>query len=290
MSMKGVVLSGGSGSRLRPITNGISKQLLPVYDKPMIYYPLSVLMLAGIQDILLISTPRDLPIIENSLGDGSVFGINLSYAIQAEPKGIAEAYIIGEEFVGNDPSCLILGDNMFYGEGLGERVSSAAAVNEGCIVFGYQVSNPQDFGVIEVDKVTGEPVGIEEKPTHPKSDVAITGLYFYDSEVCSICKSLKPSKRGELEITDVNNAYLKEGKLKVETLGRGFAWLDSGTPDSLLSASQYVHSIQQRQGCYIACLEEIAFDNNWITAEQLLARASDLGNNGYARYLEKLVN
>ena len=286
--MKGIVLAGGSGTRLAPMTSVISKQLLPVYDKPMIYYPLSLLMLAGIRDILIISTPRDVPMIEALMGDGSSLGITLSYKVQPKPEGIAQAFILGEEFVGDSPVCLILGDNIFYGQTMGTALEKAAAIKSGASVFAYHVHDPERYGVVEFDK-NGKALSIEEKPKQPKSSWAVTGLYFYDSEVVKIAKALKPSPRGELEITDVNKEYLKQGKLKVEVLGRGVAWLDTGTPDSLLTAAQFVQTIEARQGWKIACLEEIAFRKKFIDEAQLEKLAAALGKNEYAGYLRRVL-
>jgi glucose-1-phosphate thymidylyltransferase len=286
--MKGIVLAGGSGTRLHPVTQCISKQLLPVYDKPMVYYPLSVLMLAGIRDILVISTPLDLPRFRELLGDGAEFGISLSYAEQAQPRGIAEALVIGADFIGGDSVCLILGDNLFYGQGFVEKLSAAARAPRGATVFAYRVADPERFGVIELDAQL-RPLSLAEKPTHARSHWAVTGLYFYDADAVNVARGLKPSPRGELEITDVNRAYLDRGELHVQLLGRGFAWLDTGTHESLLDAAQFVQTIQRRQAMKIACLEEIALEKGWLTRAAVAARAAAMGKSEYARYLHDLV-
>ena len=285
---KGIILAGGSGTRLYPITKGVSKQLLPIYDKPMIYYPLSVLMLAGIQDILIITTPEDKDSFERLLGDGSQFGIRLQYAVQPSPDGLAQAFILGEEFIGGSNVCLVLGDNIFYGQGFTPMLKQAVARGKGATVFGYQVKDPERFGVVEFDE-QHRAVSLEEKPKHPKSHFAVTGLYFYDNDVIEIAKQVKPSDRGELEITTVNQMYLERGDLNVELLGRGFAWLDTGTHSSLLEAAQFVETLEKRQGYKVACLEEIAFNQGWLSKEQVLAIGQSMSKNDYGQYLISLV-
>ena len=286
--MKGIILAGGSGSRLYPVTKGVSKQLLPIYDKPMIYYPLSVLMLAGIKDILIITSPNDQGSFKELLNDGSQFGINLSYAIQPSPDGLAQAFIIGESFIGEDKVCLILGDNIFYGQGLTPILKQAASQEIGAMVFAYQVKNPENFGIVEFDS-QNKVISIEEKPIKPKSNNALTGLYFYDNDVVKIAKTIKPSVRGELEITSINQVYLKRGDLNIQCLGRGFAWLDTGTFESLLDASHFVETIEKRQGFKIACLEEIAFNQGWISKDKINEIICTLNINSYRNYLKSLL-
>lgn len=285
---KGIILAGGSGTRLHPITKGISKQLLPIYDKPMVYYPLSVLMLAGISEVLIISTPEDIEGFKRLLGDGSQFGMELSYAIQPRPDGLAQAFILGEKFIGQSNVCLVLGDNIFYGQGFTPMLRQAAARQKGATVFGYQVKDPERFGVVEFDEQQ-RVMSIEEKPKNPKSNFAVTGLYFYDNDVIQIAKQVEPSERGELEITSINQAYLERGDLNVELLGRGFAWLDTGTQGSLLEAAQFVETIEKRQGYKVACLEEIALNNGWLSREEVLAIGQTMNKNGYGQYLISLV-
>lgn len=282
--MKGIILAGGSGTRLYPLTKSISKQIMPVYDKPMIYYPLSTLMLAGIRDILIISTPRDLPVFEDLFGDGSQLGLSMNYAVQESPRGLADAFIIGEKFIGNDTAALVLGDNIFYGQSFSKVLQSAAGIREGAVIFGYYVKDPKEYGVVEFD-ADGTAISIEEKPAQPKSNYAVPGLYFYDNDVVEIAKNVKPSARGEIEITSVNREYLNRGKLKVEPLGRGFAWLDTGTHDSLLDAADYVSAVQKRQGLYVSCIEEIAYKRGFIDREQLTALAQPLLKTAYGKYL-----
>jgi len=285
---KGIILAGGSGTRLHPITQGVSKQLLPIYDKPMIFYPLSVLMLAGIQDVLIISTPEDMPAFERLLADGSQFGINISYAVQPSPDGLAQAFTIGADFIGDDNVCLVLGDNIFYGQSFGAQLASAVSRDSGATVFGYHVTDPERFGVVDFDE-NGIATSIEEKPAQPKSNYAVTGLYFYDNDVVEIARNIKPSPRGELEITDVNNVYLNRGDLNVNVLGRGFAWLDTGTHDSLIEAGHFVQTIEHRQGLKVACLEEIALQKGWLSKEQVITAGNNLKKTGYGQYLLNLV-
>jgi len=287
--MKGIILAGGAGTRLYPITKSISKQIIPIYDKPMIYYPLSVLMLAGIKEILIISTPKDIHLYKDLLGNGNQLGIDISYEIQPSPDGLAQAFIIGDKFIGTDNACLVLGDNIYYGYGFSKILERAASIKDGAVVFGYYVNDPQRYGVVEFDK-NNKAISIEEKPEHPKSNYAVTGLYFYSNDVIQKAKNLKPGKRGELEITDLNRLYLEENRLQVELLGRGFAWLDTGTHDSLLQASTYVATIEQRQGLKIACIEEIAYKKGFIDKTQLIKLGEELKNNQYGQYLLKIAN
>ena len=286
--MKGIILAGGAGTRLYPLTKSISKQIIPVYDKPMIYYPLSVLMLAGIRDILIISTPEDIHLYEDLLGDGQQLGLNLAYEIQPSPDGLAQAFIIGENFIGNDPVCMILGDNIFYGHGFGKVLLDTAALEDGAVVFGYYVTDPERYGVVDFD-AKGKALTIEEKPKQPRSNYAVTGLYFYGNDVIEKAKSLKPSARGELEITDLNRLYLQEKRLKVRIMGRGMAWLDTGTHESLLQASNYIYTIEERQGLKVSCIEEIAFKRGYINKEQLVRLAEPLSKNQYGQYLMNIA-
>ncbi len=288
-TMKGIILAGGSGTRLYPLTMVTSKQLLPVYDKPMIYYPLSTLMLAGIRDILIISTPQDLPNFERLLGDGSRYGIHLQYAVQPSPDGLAQAFLIGEEFIDGDSCAMVLGDNIFYGNGLKKHLRTAAARQEGATVFGYYVEDPERFGIVEFDE-EGKAISIEEKPAHPKSNYCVTGLYFYDDQVCRLAHQIKPSARGELEITDLNRLYLEQGKLNVVTLGRGYAWLDTGTIDSLFDATDFVRVVEDRQGIKISAVEEIAYKNGWISKEELVASAALYGKSPYGQHLQNVAD
>lgn len=287
--MKGIVLAGGSGTRLYPITQGVSKQLMPIYDKPMVFYPISVLMLAGIREILIISTPEDMPGFKRLLGDGSQFGVNFSYEVQPSPDGLAQAFIIGEDFINGDSCALVLGDNIYFGESFGRKLENVVQRSEGATVFGYQVMDPERFGVVEFDK-NNRAISLEEKPAKPKSNWAVTGLYFYDKDVVEMAKQVKPSERGELEITTLNEMYLEKNALHVEKLGRGFAWLDTGTHDSLLEASSFIHTIEKRQGYKVACLEEIAYKKGWLTKKQVQDQASLLKKTGYGQYLQRMID
>ena len=288
-SFKGIILAGGTGKRLYPITLGVSKQMLPIYDKPMIYYPLSILMLSGIKEILIISSSEDMPLYKRLLGNGSTFGISLEYCVQPSPDGLAQAFILGKKFIGNSNVSLALGDNIFYGENLTTKLNSAVSNLSGATLFGYRVKKPDEFGVIEFDK-NGNVISIEEKPKNPKSNYAITGLYFYDNDVVSIAETIKPSKRNELEITDINNVYLKNNNVKIELLSRGFAWLDTGTHESLIEASQFVQTVEKRQGLKIACIEEIAYKNGWISYEEIIKKGESMKNNGYGQYLLNITD